>query len=234
MLVAAFVGRSASVSNPVLDLSLFESQSFRWANAAMLVYATGFSAMFLGNVLFLTGVWHYSLLRAGLAISVGPLIVATTAPMFGRLAARTGQRSLLLPGGVIWGLSGLLSITRITAQPDYVGHYLPSIVLSGLGVALCLPQLSSAAVQGLPAQRFGSGSAVSQAVRNLGATLGVAAVVAFTARVTATNPLAAFHRVWWLVFICGVTVSLLAWRLPRRVAARLAAEVPREAVLAAG
>ena len=36
----------------------------------------GFSAMFLGNVLFLTGVWHYSILRAGMAISVGPLIVA--------------------------------------------------------------------------------------------------------------------------------------------------------------
>jgi len=232
-LITAFVRRSARVTNPVLDLSLFESHSFRWANAAMLVYATGFSAMFLGSVLFLTGVWHYSVLRAGLAISVGPLIVAVTAPLFGRLAARTGQRFLLVPGGVIWGLSGLLSIERITVQPDYVGHYLPSIVLSGLGVALCLPQLSSAAVQGLPAQRFGSGSAVSQAVRNLGATLGVAAVVAFTARITTTDPLAAFHRVWWMMFVCGVIVSLLASRLPRRVAAHANATAPREVALSA-
>ena len=55
-----------------------------------------------------------------------------------------------------------------TITPDYVGHYLPAVVLSGIGVALCLPQLSSAAVQGLPPDRFGSGSAVTQAVRNLG------------------------------------------------------------------
>src|SRR5215212_832111 len=52
-LVALFLRRSSQVSNPVLDLTLFESRSFRWANAGMLVFSVGFSAMFLGNVLFL-------------------------------------------------------------------------------------------------------------------------------------------------------------------------------------
>ncbi len=216
-LIALFVRRSSKVPNPVLDLTLFESQSFRWANAATLVFATGFSAMFLGNVLFLTGVWHYSILRAGLAISVGPLIVAFTAPFFGRLAGRVGQRRLLIPGGLVWASSGLLLIARVNANPDYAGHYLPSVVLSGLGVALCLPQLSSAAVQGLPPDRFGSGSAVNQAVRNLGATLGVAAVVAFTASLAPSTALDSFRNVWWLLVISGVSVSLLTSRLPRRV-----------------
>ena len=214
-LVALFVRRSARVSNPVLDLTLFEARSFRWANAAMLVFAVGFSAMFLGNVLFLTGVWHYSILRAGMAISVGPLIVAVTAPLFGKLAGRIGQRRLLIPGGLIWALGGLLSIQRMTLQPDYVGHYLPSAILGGLGVALCLPQLSSAAVQGLPPQEFGSGSAVTQSIRNLGSTLGVAAAVALTAGLTADDALDAFHHVWWLFVISGIGVSLLTSRLPR-------------------
>jgi len=214
-LVALFIRRSARVSNPVLDLRLFEARSFRWANAAMLVFAVGFSAMFLGNVLFLTGVWHYSILRAGMAISVGPLIVAVTAPLFGKLAGRIGQRRLLIPGGLVWALGGLLSIQRMTLQPDYVGHYLPSAILGGLGVALCLPQLSSAAVQGLPPQEFGSGSAVTQSIRNLGSTLGVAAAVALTAGLTADDALDAFHHVWWLFVISGIGVSLLTSRLPR-------------------
>ena len=184
----------------------------------MLIFAIGFSAMFLGNVLFLTGVWHYSILRAGMAISVGPLIVAVTAPLFGKLAGRVGQRRLLIPGGLIWASSGLLLINRVTLQPDYVGRYLPSVILSGLGVALCLPQLSSAAVQGLPPHRFGSGAAVSQAVRNLGATLGVSAAVAFTAGLTAVpRALDAFHHVWWLLVISGVSVSILTTQLPRRL-----------------
>jgi EmrB/QacA subfamily drug resistance transporter len=220
MLIALFVRRSRDVTNPVLDLTLFESQSFKWANAAMLIYAVGFSAMFLGNVLFLTAVWHYTILRAGMAISVGPLIVAATAPLFGKLAGRVGQRRLLIPGGLVWGLSGFLLVNRVTLRPDYVGHYLPSIILSGLGVALCLPQLSSAAVQGLPPDRFGSGAAVSQAVRNLGATLGVAAAVAFTAGLTGADALDGFHHVWWLLVLSGVAVSVLASRLPRRVADR--------------
>jgi len=150
------------------------------------------------------------------------LIVAVTAPLFGKLAGRVGQRTLLVPGGIIWALSALLMIERVTLEPDYVGHYLPSVILGGIGVALCLPQLSSAAVQGLPPHRFGSGSAVSQAIRNLGGTLGVSAAVALTAGLTADDAIDGFHRVWWLLVISGIGVSLLTSRLPRPVVATLA------------
>ena len=219
VLIAVFFWRCRRVPNPLLDLSLFDSQSFRWANPAMLVYASGFSAMFLGNVLFLTEVWRYSILRAGMAISVGPLIVAITAPFFGRLAGRVGQRALVVPGGLVWASGGVLLLSRATTESSYFGQYLPAMVLTALGVSLVLPQLSSAAVQGLPADRFGSGSAVNQAVRNLGATLGVALVVAFTADVTPATALSSFHRVWWFLVVCGVVVTLLATRLPRRITA---------------
>ncbi len=218
-LIAVFIRRCARVSNPLLDLRLFHSQSFRWANAAMLVYATGFSAMFLGNVLFLTQVWQYSILQAGLAVSVGPLIVAATAPFFGRLAGRVGQRALVLPGGLVWAAGGVMLLTRATVASNYLGQYLPAIVLTALGVSLTLPQLSSAAVQGLPRDQFGSGSAVNQAGRNLGSTLGVALVVAFTADLTPDTALATFHRVWWLLVVCGLVVSAFATRLPRRITA---------------
>lgn len=213
LLVVAFVLRCRRVTNPLLDLHLFRSRNFRWANAATLVYATGFSAMFLGNVLFLTRVWHYTILRAGLAISVGPLIVAATAPLFGRLAGRIGQRPLLLPGGLVWAAGGLYLIARATTTADYLGVYLPAVCFTGLGVSLVLPQLSSSAVQSLPPDTFGSGSAVNQAIRNLGGTFGVALVVALTTGLTAANALDGFRHVWWLLVGSGITVSSLATRL---------------------
>jgi MFS family permease len=215
-LVTVFVLRCRRVSNPLLDLALFNSRNFRWANAATLVYATGFSAMFLGNVLFLTRVWEYTVLRAGLAISVGPLIVAATAPFFGRLAGRIEQRALLIPGGLVWGMGGLYLIARASVTPDYLGVYLPAVCCTGIGVALVLPQLSSAAVQGLPPDTFGSGSAVNQSIRNLGGTFGVALVVALTTGLTAATALDGFHHVWWLLAASGVTVSILASRLSPR------------------
>lgn len=212
-LVAVFVWRCSTVSNPLLDLTLFEAPAFRWANAGLLVFSIGFNAMFLGNVLFLTQVWQYTVLRAGMAIAVGPMIVAATAPFFGRLAGRIGQRRLLIPGGLMWAAGGVALLARADLTPDYVGVYLPAVCLTGLGVALCLPQLSSAAVQGLPPAQFGAGSAVTQAVRNLGATLGVALVLAFTADVTPATALDAFHRVWWVLVASGLAVTLVATRL---------------------
>ena len=48
-----------------------------------------FSAMLLAGVLFLTGVWHYSVLRAGLSLAPGPLMAA----LFGAARGRA-QRPL--------------------------------------------------------------------------------------------------------------------------------------------
>lgn len=222
VMLAVFIARCRRVPNPLLDLRLFASPSFRVANLAMFVFSIGFAAMFLGNVLFLTKVWGYTILRAGLVVSVGPLVVATTAPWFGRLAGRIGQRTLLIPGGLIWGSGGLLLLLRATTTPHYVTQYLPVILLTGLGVSMCLPQLSSVSVQGLPADSFGSGSAVNQAVRNLGATLGVALVIAFTGVLPPDLALDRFHHVWWVLVASGATVTALSLLLPRRARAQLA------------
>jgi EmrB/QacA subfamily drug resistance transporter len=227
-LLVVFVRRSDRVPHPLLDLALFEASNFRWANAGMVVFAVGFNAMFLGNVLFLTTVWGYSILRAGLCLAVGPLIVAATAPWFGKLAGRIGQRRLLVPGGLLWAASAVYLLVRASTTPDYLGVYLPAVVLSGFGVSLCLPQLSSAAVQGLPPDQFGSGSAVGQAVRYLGATLGVALVIAFTTGITESSALDSFHHVWLLLAACGLAVSLLSTRLVR-LAAPVAPELAARA-----
>jgi EmrB/QacA subfamily drug resistance transporter len=217
LLLGVFIARCRRVENPLIHLGLFRANNFRWGNAAMLIYASGFSAMFLGNVLFLTRVWGYSILTAGLAISIGPVIVAVTAPMFGRLAARVGQRRLLIPGGLIWALGGALLLARATTTPHYLTVYLPSGICTALGVSLVLPQLSSVAVQGLPADQFGAGSAVVQSLRYLGSTFGVALVVAFTSGMTG-DALDSFRRLWWLLIACGIAVSVLSTRLARPMA----------------
>jgi EmrB/QacA subfamily drug resistance transporter len=215
VLLALFVVRCRAVDNPVIHLDLFTIHNFRWANTAMIVYAIGFNAMFLGNVLFLTRVWGYSILRAGLAICVGPIIVAVTAPRFGKLASRIGQRPLVVPGGLLWVAAAAYLIARASSTPDYLGTYLPAAVCTAFAVALCLPQLSSAAVQSLPADQFGSGSAVGQTARNLGSTFGVALVIALTTRATGAHALDGFHHVWLLLAACGATVAILASRLVR-------------------
>ena len=200
----------------MIDLSLFRSNNFRLANVATFVYAIGFVATFFGNIQFLTGVWHYSILRAGFAIVPGPLVVAALAPIAGSLAGRYGQRVLLVPGGLTIAASQVWLATQVGATPHWFAEWLPANLLIGLGVAMCLPQLSSAAVQGLPSDQFASGSAINQATRQVGSTIGVAMVVALVGTPSATNAVARFERVWWMVALTGLVVSFTSSFLHRR------------------
>ncbi|RNL65420.1 DHA2 family efflux MFS transporter permease subunit [Nocardioides marmoriginsengisoli] len=215
VVLTVFVVRTLGHPHPALDLSLFGAASFRWANIATAAFTIGFTAMFFAQVLFLTNVWGYSIVRTGLVMMPGPVVVIVLAPLFGRLAGRIGQRAILVPGGLIYAASGLWLIAAMTTEPHWVEHLLPGALLGGLGVAMVIPHLTSAAVQGLPADAFGAGSAVNQAIRQFGATFGVALTVALLGTVTPLNALDHFQRVWWMLALCGVLTSLAALALPR-------------------
>ena len=122
-----------------MDLSLFESHNFRWANAATIVFGIAFSAMFLSSILFLTSVWNWSILEAGFGVAPGPLLVAVLAPGFGKLAARIGQRPLVVAGGLVYAAGGAWRLVTFDAEPAFLTAYLPSMLLTGTGVALMHP-----------------------------------------------------------------------------------------------
>ncbi len=70
----AFVLWARLHATPLVDLKLFSNRTFRFANAATLAFGIAFSMMFLGFFFFMTGIWHYSLPQAGLAVTPGPLL----------------------------------------------------------------------------------------------------------------------------------------------------------------
>jgi len=78
VLVVAFVVRSAHHHAPVIELPLLRVRSFALANLAAAVFFAGFGAMLLSGVLLLTELWGYSALKAGFALSPGPLMAAAT------------------------------------------------------------------------------------------------------------------------------------------------------------
>jgi EmrB/QacA subfamily drug resistance transporter len=173
-----FVRRSKAHPAPVLDLSLFRVRAFAVANLATLVYAMGFFAMLLGNILFLTDVWGYSILHAGLAVTPGPLVVAIVSGFAGRAAARVGFRAVLLPGAACFAAGLLWFAILVGPEPAFLEQWLPGTLLIGLGIGLTFPVLSAAALSSLSADRFGVGSAVNQTARQVGGAIGVALLVA--------------------------------------------------------
>jgi len=215
LLVPLFVLRSARHPAPIFELSLFTVRSFAVSNAGVFTFAAGFYALLLSNVLFLTGVWHYSVLRAGIGLTPGPLMAMLAAPVGGRLSDRFGQRVVAFPGGLIFA-SGALFLSLATGRhPEYAACFLPGILLTGTGVGLAFSGFSSAAVARLPLNRFATGSAISATSRQIGAVIGVATLIAVIGTPAPGSALHAFHHAWLLMVATGAAAGLLALALGR-------------------
>jgi len=172
-----FVMWARVAAAPLVDLRLFKHRTYTFVNLATLAFGAAFSMMFFAFFFYMTEVWHYTLPQAGLAITPGPLLVIPFAILSGRLAAKIGHRPFLVGGGIIYAGSGLWFLLMPGAQAAYASHWLPGLVMSGIGVGLVLPSLSAAAVNRLPADQYAVGSAVNQATRQIGSVMGVAITV---------------------------------------------------------
>ena len=207
--------RSARHPRPVFELSLFRTRSFAVANLGTLLFSVGFFALLLCNVLFLTMVWRYSALGAGLALTPGPIMAALAAPVAGRLADRFGQRAVAIPGTVLFAAGALLLAAGTTTTARYWAEFLPAALLTGCGIGLALPAFSSAAVAELPRPRFATGIAISSCSRQLGAVIGIAGLVALLSTASPGQVIDAFHADWGLVGAAGLLAAVAAVALGR-------------------
>ena len=215
VLLPAVELRSARHRGPVIELSLYRSRAFAVANAGMFAFSTAFYALLLCNVLFLTQVWDYSILKAGFAVTPGPLMAALFAPLGGRLADRFGQRVVALPGGLLFAAGCFLFATGLDATRDYTSEYLLPTMLTGAGVGLSFAAWGSAAVAELPPARFATGSAVLSCMRQIGAVLGIALLVAVLDAAPVADPLDGFLDAYVLMGAGGLTAATLALALGR-------------------
>lgn len=176
-MIAGFVWWAKYKKDPLIDLSLFNNRTFRYVNFASLTFSIAFSMMFFAFFFWMTSIWHYSLPEAGIAITPGPLTVIPFAIIAGKIASRIGHRPLLITGCITYALSGLWYMLIPDQTVSYAAHWLPGLFLSGMSIGLVMPSLSAAAVHGLPAKDYAIGSAINQAIRQIGTVIGVAVTV---------------------------------------------------------
>ena len=234
---AVMVARSRRHHAPVLELELLRSRTFSGAFAASILYYAGFGAFVLSAVEFLTGVWHYSAVLAGLAIAPGPLMVLPFARIAApRLAARLGGPGrVAVLGCFVNACAQLLWLWQIQAQPAYLTHLLPAQLLGGAGVGLTIPSLLGAGSMALTPGRFGTGSGILNTARQVGTVLGVAGLVAILSRVSRVDPVAAYQHGLVLVIAffaaAGVVSAVLLTARPSGTAVPSGASVPSGAAM---
>jgi EmrB/QacA subfamily drug resistance transporter len=204
---------------PIIELPLLRLRSFSGAFVVSVLYYAGFGAFVLNSVEFLTGEWHYSAVRAGLAIAPGPLCVLPFARLVApRLANRLGGagRVAVLGALVNAGSQGLW-LHGVQASHAYASHLLPAQLIGGMGVGLTIPSLLGVGTASLPPAWFGTGSGVLNMARQVGSVLGVAALIGVLAGVHTGDPLTTYrHGIELIIGFFGSAAVVAAALLTRR------------------
>lgn len=175
LLIITFVLVERAVAHPMIDVTLFLDRRFSAACAAVTI---AFFALF-GFIFLITQFFQfvrdYSPLETGVRFLPVALSIAVASIVGGQLAPRLGTRYVVAPGLAMLGAS-FLWISTIPADVPYATVVVPQMILLGLGIGFVSTPATESIMQVLPPARAGVGSAVNDATRELGGTLGVAVV----------------------------------------------------------
>jgi EmrB/QacA subfamily drug resistance transporter len=204
--IAATVARTVRNPHALIERDLFASRAFTGASVALLLYFVGFAIFLLSVVLFLQGEWHYSAVKAGLAIAPGPATAAVFAVNAGRIRARFGRTVPAVAGTLFMVVAAGYWALFTGAAPDYPAAFLPGLFAGGISAGLVQAPLFAAAGT-LPPNRATTGSAVLTMARQVGSAIGVAVVVVILGT-AAVHPVAAYHHVWLAEVIAALAACL--------------------------
>jgi EmrB/QacA subfamily drug resistance transporter len=213
---------------PVIDPAMVRIRPVALGNLATLLFNIGFGVTMTGTTLFLTGVWHHSVVRAALEFLPGPVMATILAAPGSMLTARFGVRVTGLIGGVVFAGSGFWWVFMLDDSSDYLTGFLPGMAIGGISVGLVMPAWSMATTMALPADRFATGTAMAWMCRQVGIAIGVAITAAFVA----VHPDAAsFRGVFLLMGMCGLATGLALFAIKADdPPAATGADAQREAV----
>jgi EmrB/QacA subfamily drug resistance transporter len=173
--LVAFVVRERRTSHPMLDVTLFRDPRFSAASGAVTITffaLCGFIFLITQYFQFIRG---YGTLSTGARILPVALSIAAASVTGAVLAPRIGTRAVVTTGLVLFGTAFLWTST-VSVDASYPAVIVPQMVLMGLGMGLISTPATESILLVLPPARAGVGSAVNDATRELGGTLGVAVV----------------------------------------------------------
>lgn len=178
-------------SRPLVPFRIFRSRSVSGANAVYLFVGGAFFSVWYFLSLYMQNVLGYGALRAGLGFLPMGVAVVVGAQFSSRALHRTGARPLLLVGGVV-ATGGFVWLTQIGADASYAGSVLGPACLVAWAIGLLFTALASAGTAGVPRTEAGIASGVLNTSRQVGGSLGLAALATVASERT-NSLLAAGH-----------------------------------------
>jgi EmrB/QacA subfamily drug resistance transporter len=182
VMLGTFVMLERHQRDPMLPLELFKSGTYTGANLVILLVALAMFGIFFFMSLYMQNILGYSAVQTGAAFLPMTILIILVAPIAGRTSDRIGSRGLLTAGMILIALQ-LLYFSRLGLDATY-WDILPAFIVGGIGMSLTMTPSAAAATRSVPVDKAGVGSAVLNASRQVGGSLGIAlmgAIVAYEA-----------------------------------------------------
>jgi MFS transporter, DHA2 family, multidrug resistance protein len=181
---------------PVVNLRVFRIPSFSLGNVALFVVGFGLFGSELIVPLFFQSILGMTALDSGKALVPGAIATAVAMIVTSRIVGRIDSRILLISGALCsawanWQLGGL------TANAGMDDTFFPRMLV-GFGMGLMFVPLSQLTLSSVPREELAGATGLSQLVRQLGGSLGVAIIMTLLARQT---------TIAWTALAAGVTQS---------------------------
>jgi EmrB/QacA subfamily drug resistance transporter len=231
VLLGAFVRWESRTAAPMLPMRLFRSSAFCAANGlSFAMFFGAFGAIFLMSQYFQTaqGFGPFEAGARTLPWTAMPMVVA---PVAGVLATRFGTRPLMAAGLALQAV-GIAWLAMVIEPSTSFAELIAPFSITGTGMALVFPTAPEAVLASVRRDEAGKASGATNAIREVGAVLGVAVLAsvftahgsyhspqAFTDGVVAALPIAA------VVLAGGAALALLT-------PGRASAEVTDDAAVA--
>jgi EmrB/QacA subfamily drug resistance transporter len=190
LLAAAFVAWEQRTEHPILDVDLFRNPRFAAASASVAISffaLSGFIFLVTQMFQFLKG---YGPLSTGVRLLPVASCVAIASVVGAKLAVRLGTK-LVVATGLFAMAAFYLWVASSSVTTGY-GTIAAQMVVLGTGMGLTSAPATEAIMGVVPHTKAGVGSAVNEATRLLGGTLGVAVIGSVYASLYASRLTSAF------------------------------------------
>jgi EmrB/QacA subfamily drug resistance transporter len=171
--LAAFVAIELRVSAPMVEFALFRTRQFIGSNLVAFIITFAMMGTFFFMAIYMQDILGYGALEAGVRFLPTTMVIAVVAPIAGRLADRLGPAWPMSTGLAVLAVA-MFMFAGIDTGTTYNGLIVP-FVLMGIGIALVMSPMSTAAMNAVSVQKSGVASGVLQMSRMIGASVGVAA-----------------------------------------------------------
>jgi len=241
VLLAAFIAREATASNPLIPLRIFRSRNVTGANLVQVLTVAGMFGMFFMGSLYLQRVLGYDALQIGLAFLPVCIVMGTLSARYSEpLIMRFGARRLLFPGlGMV--AAGLVLFTRAPVDGNYVTDVFPVLILLGTGIGVCFPALMTIAMSGATRSDAGLASGLVNTSAQVGGALGLAVLATLSASrsdnliesgtSTASALTSGYHLAFWIaagLVVAAIAITAIVLQPEDRAAEQFAGEEPEE------